>query len=257
MPEEEPSVALDRSADREHSLARSFDDEAILREITSAVGPSLLEDTVDAVHELVSTRQKNEYTDITDSIGIVAPTEDSTELLSEHVLVEDMFHLVLSELNFVNLVEAILQSLINSVDAEAGSVLELDADNNQFLFRSSIGGGDRNQLAAFRVPMGQGIVGHVGESLQPLLIQDLEDNTMQLKSVSLATGLAPKTCLAVPLVIASQLYGVVELFNKKDGSYFNQQDLKKLEYGAKYAAKVLEVRFFTAELYQRSVGPKK
>ena len=61
----------------------------------------------------------------------------------------------------------------------------------------------------------------------------------------------------MPIVIAGQLYGVVELFNKRDGSYFNQHDLKKLEYGAKYAAKVLEVRFFTAELYQRSTGSKK
>lgn len=184
-------------------------------------------------------------------LALEGSTGEALSFIAKSEMAERLFQLVLCELRFDDVVEGILSALMKSVDAQAGSILEVDHGKSEFFFRASAGGGDPEKLKAFRVPMHKGIVGHVAESRQPILLQDMEDNDMQLRAISMSVGFETKSCIAAPILIASQLYGVVELFNKSGVSYFDAKDLSIIEDGLKMAAKVLEVRFFIAELVRQ------
>jgi hypothetical protein len=167
------------------------------------------------------------------------------------IMAKDLFQLVACEKGFGELVEESLRAIMRSVNAKAGAVLELDYEKNEFFFRASLGGGDPSLVSAFRVPCNKGIVGHVAETGQPLLLTDLESDDLQMKAISMSTGFAPKSCMAAPILVAGQLFGVVEVFNEKLESAFNEQCLETLNEGARMMAKLLEVRFLTAELVRR------
>lgn len=166
-------------------------------------------------------------------------------------MAEKLFQLVACEKTFDHLAEALLAAIMNAIGAHAGSVLELDQKRQEYFFRSSIGGGDPEQVKAFRIPGGKGIVGHVAESRQPILLTDMGSDEKQLRAISMSVGFETKTCLAAPLIVGNQLYGVIELFNRKDGGVFEERDLHAFVEGVRMAGKVLEVRFLMAELVKR------
>lgn len=167
-------------------------------------------------------------------------------------MAEKLFELVACERSFDDLVEGCLAALLQGLGGQAGAVLELDEANQAYFFRSSIGGGDPEKVKAFRVPFHKGIVGHVGESRQPILLRDLEDDQMQMRAISMSAGFEAKTCMAAPVIVGGQIFGVVEIFNRKDGGFFDEQDLQLFEDGVRMMAKVLEVRFLMAELLRRA-----
>lgn len=186
------------------------------------------------------------------SLGMEEVAKESSGLFSRVQMSEGLFGLVVSDRSFNDLVEGALAALVKAVGAEAGSVLELDNEKGEFFFRATLGGGDPAKVKAFRIPLNQGIVGHVAESRQALLLGNLETDEKELHAVSMSTGFETKSCLAAPVVIGNQLYGVVELFNKLSGERFNEADLEIFEAGVLMLAKVLEVRFLTAELARRA-----
>ncbi len=249
------STTFDIPADRETSLATSFEDSHVVMELADSAdscAPSITEEAVSAVQELVGLSPVGAVA-ANESAIAVSGEEQTTETFAvgKAELAERLFGLVLSELRFDVLVEEILKALMSAIDAQAGSVLELDEPNKEFFFRASFGGGDPEKLKTFRVPAYSGIVGYVAESRQSIVIQDLDDSDMQLKSISMSVGFETKSCMAAPILIANQLYGVVEVFNKAGVDYFEPRDRQLLEEGVKMAAKVLEVRFFVAELVRR------
>lgn len=254
--------------------------------------PSLLADTAEAVQELVLEVSADESEpfvieaiedlpvesvaaeglDLPEACAIAMPieaglnvTEEANSLLAreENVAAEatvairqkmaDLFlDLVASDMRFSELVESILSVMVEATGAEAGSILEFDHEKNEFFFRASRGGGDPEKLKAFRVPASKGIVGHVAETREALFLRDLETDQRQLLAISMSTGLDTKSCLAAAIEIGGQLYGVVELFNKKPDAFFGDEDFETLKRGVRMAAKVLEVRFLLAELARKA-----
>ena len=261
------SATLDVPVDREQNFATSFDDSHVVAELNQPFIPgidnpptfenSLIHETTEAVQELVGIPGISPVESTDPSVKVYGYDQENSEsatAVAKVELFEKFFSLILSELKFDLLVEEILKSLVKAVDAQAGSVLELDQNAKEFFFRASFGGGDPEALKAFRVPAYSGIVGHVAESRESLMIQDLNDSEMHLKSISMSVGFETKSCIAVPILIANQLYGVVEVFNKIGAGYFDAKDRQLLEDSVKMAAKVLEVRFFAAEILKRKAG---
>lgn len=275
--------------DDEHRLEKNFSDPPIVEEIVgNQPDPlSLVQETADAVSELLGeTMQTSEpgaslvdlpaedqnlqtapaadfiadaaasngpmpQDQTQTSSGLLYTESGEVELLAAKIqMYEDLFSLTICEHSFEILVEKILGSLMKSVDAQAGSILEFDHQKGEYFFRASRGGAS-DKVKTFRVPEKQGIVGYVGESREALLINELEDDKRQLKAVSVAVGFEAKSCLALPIVVTNKLYGVLEVFNKMGVLYFTDKDKAILESGAKAAAKVLEVRFLLAELVRK------
>jgi hypothetical protein len=178
--------------------------------------------------------------------------EQTGQLSAMYSMSDALFELVACDLSFDEVVENGLRAIMDGVSAHAGSVLELDHEHEDFFFRASLGGSPVEQLKAFRVPITKGIVGHVAESGQPLLIRDLAEDAMQMRAISLSVGFDAKTCMAAPILVGGQPYGVIEMFNRRDGGLFDEKDLRSLEDGLRMFSKVLEVRFLLAELSRRA-----
>jgi hypothetical protein len=176
---------------------------------------------------------------------------DTAHNVARILVAEKMFDLLVVEKSFNDLAENILASLIQASSATAGSILELDYDRREFFFRAVYGSNDPEKIKAFRVPTGKGIVGHVAESRQSLLLNDMDGDDRQLRAISASAGLEIVTCMAFPVLITNRLYGVVEIFNKVGGGHFDKADLQLMEEGARMAGKVLEVRFLMAELIRK------
>lgn len=195
------------------------------------------------------------FADSTDFVGENTETTHFVQVeessiprsVSQVTLAKNMFSLVLCEYPFATLVENILKNTMEAVDATVGSIIELDYGRNDFFFRSAIGGA-ADKLESVRIPKDKGLVGYVAESKNSLMLKDAQNDQQHLKSISLMVGFEAKSCIVVPIFIANKLYGIIELFNKKGNGLFNQDDLEITEQSAKWAAKVLEVRFLTAML---------
>ncbi len=278
--EQDSAEGMELSFDREQRLSKNFADPA-LEELIPGYVPeeaephlSLVPETVEAAQEEVAREAAQDITPVDSPIDLAenfshfnielvpdltegAPQVDGHSAEAGHEaarwhMAQSIFQLVLSECSFEDLVNASLRSMMDALHAEAGSIVEFDHDHRDFFFRSAIGGANPpEKLKAFRVPESKGIVGHVAESRQPILLRDLEEDQLQLRAIGMGVGFEAKTCMAAPIVVGNQLYGVIEVFNRKDGKFFVEQDLRILEDGTRMIAKVLEVRFLMAELLKR------
>ncbi len=165
---------------------------------------------------------------------------------------DTLIGLVACERSFDEVVKEGLVAIMGAVNAYTGSVLELDHQHEDFFFRASFGGtASHTKLKTFRVPLTKGIVGHVAETGQPLLIRNLAEDEKQMRAISLSVGFEAVSCMAAPILVGGEPYGVIEVFNKADGSLYDDRDLAILEDGVRMLAKVLEVRFLLAELARR------
>lgn len=260
LPELEVASPLESTTEREVKLANNFEDpgiDALIIDLGQPADPvALLNETADAVQELLLGEEKVNPLDLLEtsdsSVMMDASALESVQVNARWDMAEKLFALVSCELPFEDLVDSILRAIVTGVGAEAGSILEVDNEKSEFFFRAIVGGGNPDQLKSFRVPYFKGIVGHVAESRQPVLLQDLASDEMQLKAISASTGFETHTCIAAPIVVANQLYGVIELFNKQKGGSFTQRDVTELEDTIRMAEKILEVRFLMAELARRA-----
>jgi hypothetical protein len=285
VPEElPPSVPseLPPMMDNGHELSQHFEDPQIfsmealsaaaqetahidnISQNTAPVDPSaLLMEAHDAVQELIGAPAEMDpllQVDSNFGMGEMSPAPalfaegpDSGILNAQVQMASELFELTLCEYKFEVLVEEILKTIMRAIDAQAGSILELDTPKGEFFFRAAFGG-EPDKVKSFRIPMNKGIVGHVAESRECILINELQDDDKQLRSISVAVGFEAKSCMAAPIVIANQLYGVIEVFNKVGISYFDDRDCKLLQEACHWAAKVLEVRFFAAEMMRQKRG---
>ncbi len=84
------------------------------------------------------------------------------------------------------------------------------------------------QLPPPRLPVGEGIPGWVVSSGKPALVPDVRQDLRWNPSFDRATGFATRSILCVPLVAKEMVIGAIELVNKQEGN-FTQEDLRLLE----------------------------
>lgn len=117
-----------------------------------------------------------------------------------------------------------VNSICRLVNAEAGSLLLID-DFTGHLDFEVVSGSKKELLPFFRVPKGQGIAGWVAENNTPLIVPDVQKDERFFKFVDKELDFVTRDMIAVPLRVENKVIGVMQVLNKKDGS-FNHDDLK-------------------------------
>ena len=156
-------------------------------------------------------------------------------------LVESLLNLAPRDITFTNMIREILMVVMHTIKCEAGSVFEINYENQTLFFRAA-SGNRSDQVSNFEIPLGQGIVGHVAESKQPLLITDVLNSDLHAKAISQAVDFEVHTLIAAPIIIRTKTYGVLELLNRVGENSFTAADLELLQYAADMIAKAIEVR---------------
>lgn len=168
-------------------------------------------------------------------------SDDLPVLASKLTALESFFKLMTADLKFTDFIREVLIVLVRTVPSEAASVLEINHDDQTIFFRTAVGHAS-DRVVRFVIPMGQGIVGHVAESRQPLIVSNVEENRKHLKAIADATGFEIRNLIALPILIRGKVFGVVELLNRIGEETYTEADLDLLTQICEMAAKAIEVR---------------
>jgi GAF domain-containing protein len=130
-----------------------------------------------------------------------------------------------STLKLETLLDLVMTSAAELLDAEASSLLLVDEDTGELVFKV-LARDDEEHLSGRRLPPGRGIAGWVVDNGEPVVIGNPGTDPRFYAGIDEATGVRTRSLLAVPLDVRSTVIGVVEVTNKRgDGARFTEQDV--------------------------------
>ncbi len=133
------------------------------------------------------------------------------------------------------LLELILMTGTRIMRAKASSLLLLDQKTQKLYFKVTTGT-KKEAVKNFEIKLGQGIVGHVAETGDPLLIKDVAKDSRWYRTISDQIGFKTRSILCVPMKVDSKVIGAIDFINKSDGDSFQKNDLDLLTVFADLAA---------------------
>lgn len=146
--------------------------------------------------------------------------------------------------------DSVLQALMAQVrdyfQVEASSIALLDEETDTLVFRVAVGVA-ADDVVGLRMQPGQGIVGCVIGSGEPLLVPDVEADGRFYVGVDEKTGFKTRAILAVPIEAEQHIIGVIEAINPTAGM-FDKGDQALLSDVADLAA----IAIHNADLYERA-----
>jgi len=132
------------------------------------------------------------------------------------------------------------------MDAEASTVYELDEEKSELFIR--IARGEKKEpVERIKFELGQGISGHVVQSGQPMVIQDVRKEKRFSPKFDRITGFRTRSMICVPLILRGKTTGALQVLNKKSGDLFTQIDVELLTSMSQQIAVAME----NAKLYRR------
>ncbi|MDX9863901.1 MAG: GAF domain-containing protein, partial [Anaerolineaceae bacterium] len=171
--------------------------------------------------------------------------EESNRRARQLATLNEMSRQLTSTLEIEPLLQNILQSAVDILNCEAGSLLLLDETTDELVFRVTVGPVATN-LVNVRMPSTSGLVGKAVESKSPVIVNDVQQSAEWFAKTDKETGFITRALLVVPLLLKETVLGVVEVINKKDGSPFRSDEQELLQAFASQAAVALEnARLYT------------
>ncbi len=110
--------------------------------------------------------------------------------------------------------------------AEAAAALLLDEETSELYFKSALGGAGAALLST-RVPISAGIAGQVAQDGIARIVHDAEKESAVARELATRYGYHSHSLCAAPIQSEGRILGVLELLNKRDGD-FGEDDIKLL-----------------------------
>lgn len=142
--------------------------------------------------------------------------------------------------------DAVLESVMSVttevMQVKASSLFYIDEETGDLLFHIVHTDHDdqARTIKQIRLKQGEGIVGSVVESGNPLIVNDVSKDPRFCNKVDQESGFETRSILCVPLATSNKLWGAIEVINKLDGSDFDEQDQTLCEAIAGQAAIAIE-----------------
>jgi two-component system, NtrC family, sensor histidine kinase KinB len=132
---------------------------------------------------------------------------------------------ITSSLDLDEVAQLTIQQVHRSWNIEASSLWLLDEANQRLRVLANVGT-NRDLLSRFQIDVGQGIVGHVAATGEPLYTNDVNQHPLHFHEVDEKTGFDTHSLLCVPLVFHEHVIGALQLLNKLDGP-FTEDDVAR------------------------------
>jgi signal transduction histidine kinase len=149
-----------------------------------------------------------------------------------------------STLNLDALLDIIVEVAIKLTETEAASILLLDEKTGELHFEATMGvkGAEVKPMV---VPLEGSIAGWIVTHEQPLIVDNVRQDSRHYSQVDNATQFDTRSILGAPLRVKDKTIGVLEVLNKRDNSPFNNQDVETLEtLSAQAAVAITNARLF-------------
>jgi signal transduction histidine kinase len=165
----------------------------------------------------------------------------------------DLLYTVERELTKEQDVDVVLDRLIalamKAMHAEAGSVLLIDEGTGDLFFKSALGE-KGEEIKKLRLKSGEGVVGYVAQTAEPVLVHDPKRDKRHHKQIAKKLNFDAHAIVCAPLEAKGEVIGAIELLNKYEvqgrGKHrkrkplnFNDDDLKMLILLAAQAARII------------------
>lgn len=142
-------------------------------------------------------------------------------------------------------ITAILKETRTVLRVTGCSIALLDEERQELTFTTAVGGAGE-EMPGMRLALGQGVAGWVAQKGEPLLVHDAQSDPRFFGGIDRETGFVTRSVLCVPLSFKEKIIGVIEVVNKIDG-YFDEEDIRLLTSLATSAAVAIE----NSHLYQQ------
>jgi signal transduction histidine kinase len=152
-----------------------------------------------------------------------------------------------STLALAPLLENVLRNSVEILNCEAGSLLMVDEETQELVFRVALGPVAEDLLNK-RLAPGTGVVGKAVDTRQPQIVNNVADTPDWFSKTDEQTGFRTRSLLVVPLIVKNEILGVIEVLNRLDGLPFSKNDQDILSAFAAQASVALE----NANLYTRT-----
>jgi putative ABC transport system ATP-binding protein len=143
--------------------------------------------------------------------------------------------------------ESMLEGVLEAFTLKIGQVLNADratlflVDEPRGILWSKVAQGEGEKALDIRVPIGEGIAGHVAQTGEVLNIPDAYENPLFNRDVDKRTGYRTKSILCAPILdTQKRTFAVAQLLNKKGHDAFDAGDETKLREFATSIGVVLE-----------------
>lgn len=155
------------------------------------------------------------------------------------VLLQKIFTILNTSFNLHKLLDRILDSIIEVMEVEAGSILLLDRKRDDLYFEVAKGS-KAKEVMEFRLKVGEGIAGSVFLSQEPVTVSEVTKDKRFKREISEKIGFEIKSIACVPIILMNKSIGVIELINKRNNNIFSASDMELLNMSAFYTAKIIQ-----------------
>ena len=150
----------------------------------------------------------------------------------------EISHALNSTVTIQPLLQLIMDSASHITDAEAASILLVDKNTNELFFAASTGS-DADELRGIVVPIEGSIAGSIVKEDKAIIIDDTTIDPRHYSTVDKKIDLKTRSILGVPMRIKDRLVGVIEVLNKREGK-FNDEDLRHIAIIASQASVAID-----------------
>jgi two-component system NtrC family sensor kinase len=164
---------------------------------------------------------------------------DAVQRRSEDLaILNDITRTVASSLELDTALTRAMRGIREILRVEAGMLILADEDSGELRVRKAL---SRDQEVAVNtlIHSDEGIVGHVIASREPLLANEPDNQENYVRRVDGLPDLGVRNLLAAPLIVKDRSVGAIEVLNKIDG-IFSNDDLELLQFLAASVAVAVE-----------------
>ena len=164
-------------------------------------------------------------------------------LAEEFELVRAVSEKVISSPDIDEVLSSIIEGSTELMRAERGSIMILDDEARELRIRAAKGI-SQSRINRVRIKMGQSISGYVAQKGIPIVIGDIETDSLFARRNR--EGYLSRSAVCVPMKVKGKVIGVLNMSDRKGGDTFTEADLPLASLIANQAAVAIE----NARLFQ-------
>jgi len=162
------------------------------------------------------------------------------------IFFEEISKILTSSLELDEILKAIMKKVKDIIHADACSVLLLDEESNELVFKN-VEGKNKKNIHQLRVKLGEGIAGWVAKEGIPVIVPDVSKDNRFSCRIDKVIHFKIRSLLSVPIISKGKTIGVIEVVRKDRERPFSKDDLDFMLKLVDLAALAIE----RATLYQK------
>ncbi len=159
--------------------------------------------------------------------------------------ISDICSAVTSAISAKTLLEISLQKTMDLFGANRGSIFILSDDGKELILKIAKGMKVTEQEKMVK-RLGEGVVGKVAEMKQPVVVENINNDT-RFKNYHQRGSYRTPSFICAPLLVKDTLLGVVNIADKQCGTHFGKDELMLLD----FLASQMALNYRRIQLYQK------